>query len=200
MFLREPIAGPAVHLCIDMQRLLSGHGPWPTPWVEPALARAIRLVERCPERTIFTRFVPPRAPAEMPGTWRRYFEKWRSVTREFIEPSLLELLPPLPAFAPPAAILDKGRYSAFVGSDLHAMLRRRGVDTLVVSGAKTDICVLSTVLSAVDLGYRVVVAADAICSSVDETHDALMTLYRDRFSLQIELADTDAILESWQPA
>jgi nicotinamidase-related amidase len=57
---------------------------------------------------------------------------------------------------------------------------------------------LSTVLSAVDLGYRVIVAADAICSSVDKTHDALMTLYSERFGEQIELADTDAILQSWQ--
>jgi nicotinamidase-related amidase len=68
----------------------------------------------------------------------------------------------------------------------------------VVSGAETDVCVLATVLSAVDLGYRVIVAANAICSSVDMTRDALMTLYSERFGEQIELADTDAVLQSWQ--
>lgn len=198
MFLREPIADPAIHLCIDMQRLLGREGPWPTPWVEPALERAVRLVESRPAQTIFTRFVPPQSAAQMPGAWRRFFEKWRGVTREFIDPAMLELLPPLPSFVPPAITVDKGRYSAFIDSRLQILLRERGVTTLVVSGAETDVCVLSTVLSAVDLGYRVIVAADAICSSVDKTHDALMTLYSERFGEQIELADTDAILQSWQ--
>jgi nicotinamidase-related amidase len=195
--LRAPIEEPAIHLCIDMQRLLSVDGPWPTPWVEPALERAVRLIERRPAQTIFTRFVPPRTPEEMPGVWRRYFEKWRSVTQEFINPALLELLPPLSSFVPPAMVIDKGRYSAFVASPLQSALRQRGVATLAVSGAETDICVLSTVLNGVDLGYRMIVASDAICSSVDTTHDALMTLYSERFAEQIELADTDTILQSW---
>jgi len=78
---------------------------------------------------------------------------------------------------------------------IHALDRPQ----IAVAGAETDVCVLATVLGAVDLGYRVIVAADAICSSIDETHDALMRLYGERFSEQIELADTAAILESWQP-
>jgi nicotinamidase-related amidase len=197
VFLRAPIDEHAIHLCVDMQRLLSPDGPWPTPWAAPALERAMRLIEPQPERTFFTRFMPPRFPEEMPGVWKRYFEKWRGVTREFIDPSLLDLLPPLRSFVPPATIVDKGRYSAFIDSPLHSVLRERGVTTLVITGAETDICVLSTVLTAVDLGYRVIVAADAICSSVDSTHDALMILYSERFGEQIELADTGAILESW---
>ena len=48
-------------------------------------------------------------------------------------------------------------------------------------------CVLATVLDAVDLGFRTIVVEDALCSSFDEGHDALMTLYRNRFSEQIEL-------------
>jgi hypothetical protein len=42
-----------------------------------------------------------------------------------------------------------------------------------------------------------ILAADAICSSVDVTHDALMTLYSERFAEQIELVDTSTIPESW---
>ena len=200
MILHAPIEHNAVHLCIDMQRLLSPDGPWPTPWMEAALESAVRLIEPRPAQTVFTRFVPPRTPDDMPGMWRRYFEKWRNVTREFIDPTLLELVPPLGSFVPPASVVDKGRYSAFVASPLQPLLTELGVTTLVVSGAETDICVLSTVLNAVDLGYRVIVAADAICSSVDTTHDALMTLYSQRFAEQIELADTETILASWPKA
>ena len=200
MILHGPVEQNAIHLCIDMQRLLSPDGPWPTPWTEAALERAVRLIEPRPAQTVFTRFVPPRTPDDMPGAWRRYFEKWRNVTREFIDPTLLELVPPLDSFVPPASVVDKGRYSAFVASPLQPVLKERGTTTLVVSGAETDICVLSTVLNAVDLGYRVIVAADAICSSVDTTHDALMTLYSQRFAEQIELADTETILGSWPKA
>jgi nicotinamidase-related amidase len=51
--------------------------------------------------------------------------------------------------------------------------------------------VLATVLSAVDLGYRVIVVRDAVCSSSDEGHDMLMRLYHTRFREQIETADAE---------
>ena len=40
--------------------------------------------------------------------------------------------------------------------------------------AETDVCVLSTVLDAVNIGFRVVMVEDALCSSSDAGHDALM--------------------------
>ena len=48
--------------------------------------------------------------------------------------------------------IDKTRYSAFAGPRLLAHLRQRGADALIVSGSETDVCVLATVLSAVDMG------------------------------------------------
>jgi nicotinamidase-related amidase len=77
------------------------------------------------------------------------------------------------------------------------LLRDRGIRTLVITGAETDVCVLAAVLDTVDLGYRVVLASDALCSSSDETRDALMTLYRERFSQQIETVETATILAAW---
>jgi nicotinamidase-related amidase len=57
-----------------------------------------------------------------------------------------------------------------------------------VSGSETDVCVLATVLDAVDIGYRVIVVRDAICSSSDEGHDMLMRLYHTLYTEQIETA------------
>jgi nicotinamidase-related amidase len=52
---------------------------------------------------------------------------------------------------PPAIIIDKTRYSAFTEPTLLAShLREREADALIVSGSETDVCVLATVLDAVD--------------------------------------------------
>jgi nicotinamidase-related amidase len=77
-------------------------------------------------------------------------------------------------------------------------LRRQGIETLIVTGGETDVCVAATVMAAVDLGFRIVLPADALCSAKDTTHDALMTLYRERFSQQIETTSTERVLRDWQ--
>lgn len=188
----------AAHLCIDMQRLFGEEGPWPTPWTGRILPRVRAIAERFPERTIFTRFIPPHRPEDMAGMWRRYYRRWRHVTRERLDPALLDLLPPLAALAPPAAVVDKHTYSAFSRPELPELLRQRRVDALIVSGAETDVCVLATVLGAVERGYRVVVAGDAVCSSSDLGHDRLIEVYRNRYSEQIEIADVEEILSGWR--
>jgi nicotinamidase-related amidase len=186
-----------VHLCVDMQNLFAEATPWHTPWMARVLPVVARIAAHHPARTVLTRFLPPEAPDQMQGSWRRYYERWRDLTLERIEPRLLDVAPALAALAPPAEILDKRFYSPFSEPHLQALLQRRGADGLVISGAETDVCVLATVLDAVDLGYRVVLATDALCSSSDTTHDALLTLYRNRFSQQIEAVSSEIILASW---
>ena len=129
--------------------------------------------------------------------WRCYYEKWRQATREHIDPRLLELMPPFPDLAPPALVIDKSVYSAFAGHHLHHELMRRHSDTLILTGAETDVCVLSTALGAIDHGYRVIIAEDAVSSSSDQGHDSLLALFAQRFSQQIEVADTQTILTAW---
>jgi nicotinamidase-related amidase len=193
-----PLTRHTVHLCVDMQRLFSTEGPWPTPWMDRVLPVVTELASRHPERTVFTRFIPPERAADMPGMWQRYYTRWRNATREYLDPALLELLPPLAKLCPPASVIDKTRYSAFVGSQLVEHLGVREADGLIVTGSETDVCVLATVLGAVDLGYRVIVVRDAVCSSSDAGHDALMTLYHERYSEQIEVTDAATIIARWE--
>jgi nicotinamidase-related amidase len=156
------------------------------------------LASRHPRRTVFTRFIPPARAEQMPGMWQRYYSRWHTATPECLDPRLLELMPPLAALCPPATIINKTRYSGFAEPYLLGHLLQRRADALIISGSETDVCVLATVLSAVDLGYRVIVARDAVCSSSDEGHDMLMRLYHTRYTEQIETADTEAILSRWR--
>ena len=187
----------SIHLCVDMQRLFSVEGPWPTPWMERTLPVVSEIAERHAARTIFTRFIPPLKPEDMQGQWRQYFERWRNVTRENLDPRMLDLVAPLASLVPPALVVDKPVYSPFAGWRLPAILRNRGADAVVVTGAETDVCVLATVLGAVDHGYRVVLVTDGICSSSDAGHEALLTMYRTRFSEQIEVATAEEVLAAW---
>ena len=187
----------ALHISIDMQRLFAEQTEWFMPWLPRVLPQVTELARRHPDRTLFTRFIPPRAPEEMPGAWRRYYSHWQEMTRDRLDPSLLELVDPLRAFAPPARLLDKTVYSAFSNPRLAGALRRRGVETLIVSGGETDVCVLATVMAAIDHGFQIVLPTDALCSARDSTHDALLTLYRERFTHQVETTSTERVLRKW---
>jgi nicotinamidase-related amidase len=136
----------------------------------------------------------------MPGTWQCYYEKWKDATLERLDPHWLDLMPPLARLVPPAAVIDKSRYSAFSESGLlHELIKRR-VDALIVTGSETDVCVLATVLGAVDRGIRVILVRDAVCSSSDEGHEAMLRICHDRFSEQIETADAQEVLSVWTDA
>jgi nicotinamidase-related amidase len=202
----DPIAPPGlhfgplgpnwVHLCIDMQRMFAEQTEWHAPWMERVLPKVVQLVEMGPERTVFTRFIPPRTPDEVGGTWKRYYQRWASMTRAQLDPGLIDLIPDLNRFAPPARVLDKPIYSPWLGSRLHGELVAAGVDTVVISGAETDVCVMAAVIGAIDLGYRVIIATDAICSSADSTHDAMHHIYDSRFGMQVETAVAAEIVEA----
>jgi nicotinamidase-related amidase len=188
----------AVHLCIDMQNIFAPGGLWETPWMEKVLPTIASIVSRYQVRTVFSRFITPQDPDDRPGQWQSYFRRWRQATRTQLPPSALELVPALARFVPPARVIDKPAYSAFSNSALASLLIEREIGTVVITGAETDVCVLSTVLSAVDLGFRVVIVEDALCSSSDVGHDALMTMYRTRFHGQVDLVTTEELVAFWR--
>lgn len=187
-----------LHVCVDMQRLFAPGAPWAVPWMEQVLPVIEELTSRHAPSTVFTRFVPARRAEAAPGSWARYYRRWAQVTLDEVDTALVEIVPSLSRFVPPAKVLDKRVYSPWTEGELDRLLRGSSVDALVITGGETDVCVLATVLGAVDRGDSVVLATDAICSSADETHDALMRLYRSRFSEQIELATVEEILDGWR--
>lgn len=193
-----PLGASCLHLCVDMQRLFAPGGPWPVPWAQKVLPAIEELAASHPQQTVFTRFIPAARPGEGPGMWARYYRRWAEVTLSNIDPGLLELMPSLARFVPPGTVVDKHVYSPWTEGRLDAMLEGADIDTLVITGGETDVCVLATVLGAIDRGFRTVLVTDALCSSFDQTHDALMELYCTRFSEQVEAVTTGEVLEAWR--
>ena len=61
-------------------------------------------------------------------------------------------------------VRSKKRYSVFTPTDLEFVLRRLGVDTVILAGVNTTTCVLCAAFEATNRDFRVVVAADAVDS------------------------------------
>lgn len=79
------------------------------------------------------------------------------------------------AAAPGEVILNKVRVGAFSTTPLETVLRARGITTLVLGGIATSGVVLSTVRSAADADYSVVVISDACADFNAETHRVLLS-------------------------
>lgn len=179
-----------VHLCIDMQRMFAEDTPWHVPWMARVSDEILEIAERFPERTIFTRFITPVRASEMPGAWKSYYEKWEDMTQSVLETQLLNIVPELAHLVPPARIFDKMTYSPWTSGELHRTLAQDGVDTLAITGGETDVCVLAAVIGGIELGYKVAILKDAVCSGADATHDAALELLSGRFSAQVEIVNT----------
>ena len=180
-----------------MQRLFAEPGDWFTPTLARITPAVVRLVAHEPARTLFTRFVTPRQAEQASGRWVDYYRRWPRVLLTEAGSAMLDLIQPLRGFAPPAAVADKSTYSVFNDGPAAGLLARADTDTLVFSGVETDICVLGSVLDAVDRGYRVVIASDAVTSSDLASHEATLVRICRRFDVQIELATTEEVLAAW---
>lgn len=81
------------------------------------------------------------------------------------------------------------RVNGFYGSQLEEILRITGANRLLISGVATHSVVESTVRHAVDMGYHVMVAADACAAAHPDTHAASLK----SMSLIADILDDDAL-------
>lgn len=74
-------------------------------------------------------------------------------------------------------VLIKNGFDGFHATKLHEILHQQGVDTLVIIGLITRACVLNTLMSAFNHGYRILLVEDA-CADRDPTvHKQIMETY-----------------------
>lgn len=71
---------------------------------------------------------------------------------------------------PEDIVIDKSGYSAFHATDLEQVLRVRGMRRLILCGVTTDVCVHSTLRSAIDIGFECLVIEDCCAATVQGHH------------------------------
>jgi len=89
-------------------------------------------------------------------------------------------------------IIPKFRWSTFHGTYFDLALGSRGIDTLIISGGAVDVGVASTVYSARDYDYNIIVVRDA-CSNSHE--DSLAAFMNTVFPRMARVRTTDQVLE-----
>lgn len=99
-------------------------------------------------------------------------------------------------------VVSKHRYSGFFETDLDRELRSRGIDTLVVTGATTSVCVDSTVRDAMFRDYRCLVLADCVAEplahhAARSNHEASLLTFE---ALLGWVAESAAFLTAVAPA
>ncbi len=181
------VAGRTALLMIDMQEeFVTGlGGPYRVPHAAgriPAMARLLCAFRAARLPVIHTAFAAthqfldrPAPGAMMPN---------RNANVRFDDSALFHT----PRFAGPLTPLDsevvihKPSYGAFYDTPLETILKRLGVDTVVLAGLLTDCCVGTTARQAYERGLGAVVASDATAAALEEMHEADLKMLRRAFA------------------
>ena len=149
----------AALVVIDLQKGLAGF-PTAHPFAD-VVARAARLAQAFRERgwPVVLVNVTGRAPGRTDAGWPKFA----------FPPDWTELVPELGRQSGDK-LVTKERVGAFLGTDLDAYLRERGVSQVFLTGVATSAGVEATARSAYDLGYNVVLVTDAMTDMNAEAH------------------------------
>ena len=139
-------------LIIDIQRDYFPGGAYPLVGPEAAAEAARRVLERFRER----------------GEPVLHLQHvWDAPDATFMRPGTPGVeIHPLVAPADGERVISKAEANGFLGTGLEDALRAAGIDSLVVAGMMSSMCVDATVRAAVDLGFGATVVHDG-CAAPD---------------------------------
>jgi len=158
----------------------------------------MRLVDACHQADvpiIFTRYVL-RADYKDAGLRSERRPEFKKINSLVVGTWDVELDPRMDA-QPQDYILDKTRYSSFYNTSLEVILRglrpENSVDTLIVCGVTTEICVESTIRDAFFRDYKICVPEDAVAAMDVERHRGTLTTIRYGFGT---VTTSEAIIDA----
>jgi len=94
---------------------------------------------------------------------------------------------------PDDLIVEKNRFSAFIqgSSNLAEVLRKRGIDTVLITGTVTNVCCESTARDAMMLNFKTIMVTDGNAAVTDEDHSASLCAFYLTFG---DIMSTDAVI------
>ena len=107
-----------------------------------------------------------------------------------------EIVPEL-APAENELVVDKPGKGAFYNTDLQHILEERGIESLILTGVTTHVCVHSTLREANDRGYECLVMTDATAAFDPLDHEAAIRMIWQQGGIFGWTASTDSLLDAW---
>jgi nicotinamidase-related amidase len=201
--------GRTALLVVDMQRGFLEPGEAlevpPAREVVPVIARLLAAFRRRALPVAFTEFTyspavpilvgqlhPEHQPAA-PGAPRGFGLPSSNCLEGTDSARTIDTLAPRPN----EPVIRKRWYDGFAGTELDGALRARDVNALVITGTMTDICVLATVVGALNREYRVSVVADGVATLWPEIQRATLDIVSRAFGRVVESKDVLDTLERW---
>lgn len=91
-------------------------------------------------------------------------------------------------------VVNKTRYSGFIPgtSELDALLRARGIDTLIITGTLTNCCCESTARDAMQMGYKIIFVSDGNAAITDAEHNGTLASMAAIFA---DVMDTEHLVQ-----
>jgi biuret amidohydrolase len=93
-------------------------------------------------------------------------------------------------------VIDKPGKGAFYATDLHAVLQNRGIETLIVCGVTTEVCVHTTVREANDRGFKCLVPGDCCGSYFPEFHEVGLRMIKAQGGIFGWVSDSSRLLKA----
>jgi ureidoacrylate peracid hydrolase len=94
-------------------------------------------------------------------------------------------------------VVTKHRYSGFLDTDLDLILRSHGIESLIMTGEATNVCVESTARDGYMKDYFIVFVDDCTATGSEEEHQATLTNMRKHFGMVVQAEDVVGV---WRAA
>ncbi|HEX7227846.1 MAG TPA: isochorismatase family cysteine hydrolase [Candidatus Binatia bacterium] len=95
---------------------------------------------------------------------------------------------------PSERVVIKHRYSAFINTDLNTVLKARGIESILVCGVATNVCVETTARDGYMYDYYVTMVDDCSAAYDAKLHMGTLENIRRHFGL---VASSDQVIETW---
>jgi nicotinamidase-related amidase len=175
----NPEVGVAQMLALKHPAIADYYVPRLVDVAIPNTQRLLAAFRRAGRRAIFTRH-GPLLPDGADMIARRRRRDSDSLTRTntptlwhrgTFEHEIIAALAP----APGELVIDKNTSSAFNSTGIEWLLRNLDVETIVVAGMATDMCVETTARDAADRGFNAIIVEDAAATFFPEHHRAALS-------------------------